>query len=222
MWTDLRHATRALLHSPGFTATAVLTLAIGIGGTAAMFTVVNQVVFQPLPFPHADRLVLLWGSKPHIIRSVDPNQPVSQMETLSGLVNASVAQPRAHSLLLSSFATVALAFAVIGIYGLLAYSVAQRTPELGIRLALGGQPNDVLAMIVSEGFRLVLAGILIGVPAAVAVATTLQSLLFGVAPVDAPTIATAVGLMLTVGIVACYLPARRATRVDPMAALRRE
>ena len=124
-----------------------------------------------------------------IIRSVDPNQPVSHIETLSGLVNASVAQPRAHSLLLSSFATVALAFAVIGIYGLLAYSVAQRTPELGIRLALGGQPRDVLAMIVSEGFRLVLAGILIGVPVAIAVATTLQSLLFGVAPVDAPTIA---------------------------------
>lgn len=156
------------------------------------------------------------------IRTVDPNQPVSHVETLSRLVAASVAQPRANSLLLSSFAVVAVLFAVIGVYGLLAYSVAQRTPELGIRLALGGQPSDVLTMILADGVRLVLAGIVLGVPAAIAVATTLQSLLFGVAPVDIPTIAAASVLMLAVGVAACYLPARRATRVDPLSALRTE
>jgi putative ABC transport system permease protein len=157
-----------------------------------------------------------------VIRAVDPDQPVSHVETLSGLVGASIAQPRANSLLLTSFAVVAVAFAVIGVYGLLAYSVAQRTSELGIRLALGGQPRDLLKMILAEGVRLVCAGTLIGVPAAIAVATTLRSLLFGVAPLDAPTIAAAVVLMLGVGMAACYLPARRATRVDPIEALRSE
>jgi ABC-type antimicrobial peptide transport system permease subunit len=115
MLTDLRHATRALLRSPGFTATAVVTLAVGIGGSAAIFTLVNRVVLNPLPFRDADRLVLLWGSKP-----------------------------------------------------------------------------------------------------------MLRSLLFGVAPADVPTIAGAVVLMFHVGMAAGYLPARRATRVDPLAALRTE
>jgi putative ABC transport system permease protein len=156
------------------------------------------------------------------IRAVDPNQPVSHIETLSNLVSASVAQPRVSSLLLSSFAIVAVAFAVIGVYGLLSYSVAQRTPELGIRLALGGQPHDILRMILADGFRLVLVGIVLGVPAAIAAATALRSLLFGVAPADIPTISAAVVLMLAVGVTACYVPARRATRVDPLSALRTE
>jgi ABC-type antimicrobial peptide transport system permease subunit len=133
-----------------------------------------------------------------------------------------VAQPRASSVLLSSFAIVAVLLAVIGIYGLLSYSVAQRTPELGIRLALGGQPDDVLRMILADGLRLVIAGIAIGAPCAVAAATTLRSMLYGVAPADIPTVATAVVLMLGVGVAACYLPARRATQVDPLAALRTE
>ena len=156
------------------------------------------------------------------VRAVDPDQPVSHIETLSSLVNASVAQPRANSLLLASFAAVAIVFAVIGVYGLLAYTVVQRAPELGIRLALGGQPGDILRLILLDGARLVLAGIVLGVPAAIAVGTMLRSLLFGVGAADLPTITGAVLLMLAVGVSACYLPARRATRVDPLSALRTE
>ena len=157
-----------------------------------------------------------------VIRAVDPDQPVSQIETLSNLVNASVAQPRANSMLLACFAGVALFFAVIGVYGLLAYTVVQRTPELGIRLALGGQPNDILRLILRDGAQLILAGIAIGVPVAIGVGSTLGSLLFGVGAADVPTITVAVLLMLSVGVCACYLPARRATRVDPLSALRAE
>ena len=156
------------------------------------------------------------------IRAVDPLQPVAEVETLSNLVRAAVAQPRANSVLLASFAAVAVLFASIGIYGLLAYSVTQRTPELGIRLALGGQPRDLLTMILADGARLVFAGIAIGVPVAVTAATTLRSLLFGVEPADLPTIAAAVALMGIVGLAACYVPARRATRIDPIDALRVE
>ena len=157
-----------------------------------------------------------------VIRAVDPDQPVSQIETLSNLVNASVAQPRANSMLLACFAGVALFFAVIGVYGLLAYTVVQRAPELGIRLALGGQPNDILRLILRDGAQLILAGIAIGVPVAIGVGSTLGSLLFGVGAADVPTITVAVLLMLGVGVCACYLPARRATRVDPLSALRAE
>jgi putative ABC transport system permease protein len=98
----------------------------------------------------------------------------------------------------------------------------QRAPELGIRLALGGQPGDILRLILLDGARLVLAGIVLGVPAAIAVGTMLRSLLFGVGAADLPTITGAVLLMLVVGVSACYLPARRATRVDPLSALRTE
>jgi putative ABC transport system permease protein len=120
------------------------------------------------------------------------------------------------------FAGVALFFAVIGVYGLLAYTVVQRAPELGIRLALGGQPNDILRLILRDGARLVLAGIAIGVPVAIGVGSTLGSLLFGGGAADVPTITVAVLVMLGVGVCACYLPARRATRVDPLSALRAE
>ena len=156
------------------------------------------------------------------IRTVDPDQPIAQIDTLSNLVNASVAQPRANSMLLACFAGVALFFAVIGVYGLLAYTVVQRAPELGIRLALGGQPSDILRLILNDGTRLVLAGIALGVPMAIAVGNMLRSLLFGVAAADLPTITVAVLLMFAVGLAACYLPARRATRVDPLSALRTE
>lgn len=170
---------------------------------------------------HGDAAALTAQAR-EAIRSVDPDQPVSRVETLSSLVNASIAQPRSNSLLLSSFAVVATMFAMIGIYGLLAYAVAQRAPELGIRLALGGQPSDLLRMILADGARLVVAGIAVGIPAAIGAAAMLRSLLFGVAPADVPTVSIAVLLMLAAGIAACYFPARSATRVDPLSVLRGE
>jgi putative ABC transport system permease protein len=156
------------------------------------------------------------------LREVDPDQPVARVEALSNFVRNSVAQPRANSILLSGFAAVAVLLSVVGIYALLAYAVSQRTPELGIRLALGGQPSDILRMVLTDGARLVLAGVGIGIPAALLAGTTLRGLLFGIQPSDLPTLVTAVLLMLGVGLAACYLPAHRAMRVDPIAALRRE
>jgi putative ABC transport system permease protein len=169
----------------------------------------------------ADAALLVPAAR-EVLRTVDRDQPISRIETLSNLVNASIAQPRANSVLLSCFAGVALLFAVIGVYGLLAYTVVQRAPELGIRLALGGQPGDILRLILHDGARLILTGIALGVPAAIGAGSMLGSLLFGIGAADVPTIAAAVVLMLAVGMAACYLPARRATRVDPIFALRSE
>lgn len=156
------------------------------------------------------------------IREVDPDQPVARVDTLSNLVRTSIAQPRANSVLLSCFAAVAVLLSVIGIYALLAHDISRRTVELGIRLALGGQPSDILRMVLADGARLVFAGIIIGIPLAIVAATALRSLLFGIQPSDLPAIIIAVLVMLATGIAACYLPARRATRVDPMLALRSE
>ena len=164
----------------------------------------------------------LMGPARAAIRAVDPDQPVARLDALSNLVRTSIAQPRANSVLLSCFAAVAVLLSVIGIYALLAHDMSRRIPELGIRLALGGQPSDILRMVLADGTRLVLIGILVGIPLAIVAATTLRSLLFGIQPFDVPTLLGAVLVMLAAGIGACYLPARRATLVDPMLALRSE
>ena len=156
------------------------------------------------------------------LRAIDPNQPIAHVETLSELLAASVAPPRNNFLLLSVFAAVALTLAMVGVYGLLSYTVVQRTPELGIRLALGGQPGDIRLLILRDGLRLVAAGVLVGVPAALVLAHGLRTLLFGVAATDPVTLFGAVATLVAVAAIACYVPARRATRVDPMVALRSE
>lgn len=164
----------------------------------------------------------LAGPARDAIRALDPNQPIAHVETLSELLAASIAQPRTNFLLLSVFAAVALTLAMVGVYGLLSFTVLQRTPELGIRLALGGQPRDIRQLILQEGARLVAAGVLLGLPAALALAHALRALLFGVLPTDLVTLAGAVTTLVAVALIASYLPARRATRVDPMTALRSE
>jgi putative ABC transport system permease protein len=157
-----------------------------------------------------------------LVRSIDPSQPVGHIETVSSLLASSIAQPRAHSALLSVFAAVALMLAMIGVFGLLAYDVAQRTRELGIRLALGGQPRDLRALILKNGLQLVGAGLLLGMPAAILAGTWLHSVLFQVSPADPVTLITSAGTLVVVSLVACGIPARRATRIDPMVALRTE
>ena len=157
-----------------------------------------------------------------LIRSIDPAQPVGHIETVSNLVASSIAQPRANSVLLSAFAAVALALATIGVFGLLAYDVAQRTSELGIRLALGGQPRDLRSLILKNGLRLVAAGLVLGTPAAIAAGTWLSSVLFQVSPADPLTLVGSAGILVVVSLIACGIPARRATRIDPMVALRTE
>ncbi|HZT32229.1 MAG TPA: ABC transporter permease [Bryobacteraceae bacterium] len=153
---------------------------------------------------------------------LDADQPVSRVTTMQVLVSDSVALPRFHSLLLGIFAGLALLLAGIGIYGVMSYSVTQRTHEIGVRMALGAAPGDVLRMLVGRSLALALAGTAAGLVAALALSRLLAGFLFGVTPTDAWTYAGISGLLLGVAGLASYLPARRALRVDPMIALRQE
>ena len=124
--------------------------------------------------------------------------------------------------LLSVFGGLALVLAMIGVSGVMSYSVTQRTREIGIRMALGAQSGDVLLMVLKHGMRLALAGATLGIVAALLLARMVAGLLFGISPQDPVTIAAVAGLLGTIALLACYIPARRATRVDPVVALRYE
>jgi putative ABC transport system permease protein len=154
------------------------------------------------------------------ISAVDPDQPVNNIQTVDELVDKARAQPRFTMLLLGIFSATALALALIGIYGVLAYSVAQRTQELGIRLALGAKPADILLLIIRQGFIVVAAGIAIGLVAALLLTRLMSSLLYKVSPHDLTTFALTPLLFLWIALFASYLPARRATKVDPAEALK--
>ncbi|MDP3773878.1 MAG: ABC transporter permease [Gemmatimonadales bacterium] len=156
------------------------------------------------------------------LAETDPGLAVSDVRTLEDVVSRAIAAPRFTTTLLGVFAVLALALAAVGIYGVVAFVVAQRTAELGIRVALGARAADVLRLVVGQGMQPVLAGLGAGLLGALALSRLLRGLLFGVAATDAATF-TAVTLTLgTVALLACYLPARRAARVDPMVALRSE
>jgi putative ABC transport system permease protein len=131
-------------------------------------------------------------------------------------------QPRLYAILFGVFAAVALALASIGIYGVMAYSVSERTREIGIRLALGAQRRDVLKLVVAQGMTLALIGAGVGLGAALALTQLMRSMLFEVSATDPLTYAALAALLSVVAMLACYLPARRATKVDPMVALRCE
>ena len=156
------------------------------------------------------------------VRDLDPSVPIFQLQTMGDVVGNSLVRPRFLSLLLGSFSVIALSLAAIGIYGVMAYSVTQRTQEIGVRVALGATTRTVLAMVVSEGFKMTVIGLAVGLIGAFGLTRLMASLLFEVSATDPLTfIMVAAGLLL-VGLMACFVPARRAAKVDPMVALRYE
>ena len=157
-----------------------------------------------------------------IVHEIDPILPVNEITTLDGLLSRSVSPRRFAAVLIGVLASLALVLSAVGIYGVMSYTVGQRTQEIGVRMALGAQPGNMLALILGRGARLALIGITVGVLGALALTRFLSSLLFGVAPKDPLTFAGVALLLFGVALAACYVPARRAMRVDPMVALRYE
>ena len=153
---------------------------------------------------------------------MDQDVPLFSVKTMEEYLSTSVAGPRFSTTLLSIFAGVALVLTIVGLYGVMSYSVAQRTNEIGIRMALGAQSRDVLLMIVKQGSVLILLGLGIGLAGAYALTRVISSLLFGVTAKDPFTFAAVSVLLAMVALLACYIPALRATKVDPMNALRCE
>ena len=156
------------------------------------------------------------------VRALDKDLPIYNLRTMRDLVSSSIAQPRFRTLLLGSFAALALLLAAIGVCGVMFNTVAQRTHEIGIRLALGAGRRDILKLILWQGMSLALMGISVGLGAAFALTSVMRSLLFGVSATDWATFVSAALLLFGIALLACYLPARRATKVDPMEALRYE
>ncbi|HMJ06366.1 MAG TPA: ABC transporter permease [Chthoniobacterales bacterium] len=154
------------------------------------------------------------------IWAIDKDQPVSDIRTMDEIVAEAVARQRFSMLLLGVFAVLALVLAAVGIYGVMSYTVAQRTREIGIRMALGAQRSDVLKMTIGQGLRLVLTGLTVGLIAALLLTRVMASLLFGVSATDPLTFAAIACILLAVALIASYIPALRAMRVDPMVALR--
>jgi putative ABC transport system permease protein len=155
-----------------------------------------------------------------IIRGLDSAQPVAEIRSMQEILGQTFARQRFSALLLSGFSIAALLLAAVGIYGVLAYSVSERTREIGVRVALGAEPGRIAALIISDGARPVLAGIAIGIGGALALSTLLSSLLFGIGPRDPFTFAVVPIVLMSVALVAAYVPARRAAHLDPMQALR--
>ena len=153
---------------------------------------------------------------------IDRDQPVSNVRTMDDVLSESIARQRFSMLLLGLFAFVALVLAAVGIYGVMSYTVAQRTREIGIRMALGAQTGDVLRLAVGQGLKLVLVGVAIGLGASLALTRVMTSLLFGVSASDPATLAVISLVLISVAVLASYIPARRATKVDPLIALRYE
>jgi putative ABC transport system permease protein len=191
-----------------------------------------------LPYRQADALlpvfqlslVIRTATEPHLaipslrsaITEIDPNQPVVNVRSMEENISTNVAQPRFRAWLIGIFAMLALVLAAVGVYGVMSYAVTQRTTEIGIRVTMGAQPRDVFRIIVGEGLRLALVGVVIGLVTALALTRLLRTFLFGVSAYDPATFIGVSVVLTAVAVAACYFPARRATQVDPLVALRYE
>ncbi|MEK6281436.1 MAG: ABC transporter permease [Acidobacteriota bacterium] len=164
----------------------------------------------------------LAGAVRQQVVALDKDQPVTNVMTMDDVISRSVWQERFYAMLFGIFAALALVLAAVGIYGVMSYAVTQRTQEIGIRMALGARAVDVLKLILRNGMTLITIGVVIGLVGALALTRLLATLLFGVAPTDTLTFVTVSAVLIFVALVACYLPARRATKVDPLVALRYE
>jgi len=166
--------------------------------------------------------LLLAGALRSEMAALDPDLPVGGLRTINQIVAESVSPQRFNSVLMGAMASLAFLLAVVGLYGVMSYVVTQRTQEIGVRMSLGATPRDVRAMILGQGLRLTFAGVAIGIAGSLALSRVLSRFLYGVRPSD-PVTLIGVSLVLTlVALAACYLPARRATQVDPLVALRFE
>jgi putative ABC transport system permease protein len=218
----IRYAVRRLLKNPGFTAVGLLTLVLGIGANTAIFSewpvplmaVVLKTAVPPASIADAAR---------REVHALDPLLPVANVRTLDEVVSRSISQPRFSPTLLSVFAAVALALAAVGIFGVLSYAVAQRTREIGIRMALGAQEATVVSLIVRHALVLAITGVFLGIVSAWFLSNSpMRGLLFGTSPRDIATFSAVAVILTGVALVAAFVPARRATRVDPTVALRTE
>jgi putative ABC transport system permease protein len=188
-----------------------------------------DVPFVQSPWPQAGLAVRTFGdpasmtkSITAVVRSVDPNLPLDQVKTMDQLVDESLAGDRFSTVLFSGFAGVALLLAAIGIYGVMSFAVAQRTHEIGLRIALGAGPNQVLRLVLQEGMVLAFLGLLVGLAGTYFVGRVMKTLLYQVNAMDPAAISAVAAVLLLSAFFACYIPARRATQVDPMVALREE
>jgi hypothetical protein len=279
---DLRFAARRLSKSPGFAATAVLTLALGIAATTSIFSVVEAVLLRPLPFRDPDRLVLIKENvnklgapsdlpAPDVLTfahdgrafegvggfernamelsglgepmqvttarltgtllsllGVSPalGRPFTQEEDDHGqpvaLISYSLWQGRFNTIVLTAFALCAVLLAILGIYGVIAFSVAQRTREIAVRMALGAQAGGVVRLVTMAGAKLALVASALGIAGAMAISRLLQSLLFQVNRFDPAVFALAAAAVLGLAVLASFLPARHAATIEPMQVLRAE
>ena len=208
---------------------------IGIVGNVRYDSLIDESP-PAVYFPHPDlaysfmTLVIRTDGEPTAIapavqreiRMLDPNQPVSDVRTMDQVMSEWTSRSRFNTLLLGLFAALATLLSAVGIFGVMNYSVALRTRELGLRLAVGAQPRQVLLLVLKQGFVLTLVGVVFGLAAALALTRLLSGLLFGVGAVDVTTFTTISLLLVIVSLLACYLPARRAMRIDPLQALRNE
>jgi putative ABC transport system permease protein len=156
------------------------------------------------------------------VAQIDPDLPIGDVKTIEQIIEDSTGEPRFRSFLIASFAILALLLAAVGVYGLISFTVTQRVPEIGVRLALGASPRQVFAQVIGQGLRLAAIGVGLGLIAAAAATTLVKGLLFNTSATDPFVYLSLAALLLAMAALACYVPARRAMRVDPMTALRSE